>query len=123
MPDFKVPVFPEFRLPLSGDVTQAVNPWTWFFRADGTQVGLINISLGKSSDPGLERQILEDVRSYGRQLGQIGDALRVLLQHVKLDGLRPEEERAIQAFLFQLNEIDRIRTRRTRSGPEDTRRQ
>jgi hypothetical protein len=42
---------PSFRLPLSGDVSQAINPWAWFFRTVGNQLGLINVNLGKSSDP------------------------------------------------------------------------
>ena len=60
---------PTFKLPLSGDVTQSINPWNWFWRSVGGQFGLININLGKSADPDLESQILEDVGSYGRQLG------------------------------------------------------
>ncbi len=103
---------PNFRLPLSGDVTQAINPWTWFFRTVGSQFGLININLGKSSDPVLEEQILNDVGSYGRQIGQIGDALRALVDHVKLDGLKPEEERALKALRYQLDEVDRLKSKR-----------
>ena len=39
------------RLPLSGDVTQAINPWSWTFGSASSQVGLVNINLGRSSDP------------------------------------------------------------------------
>ena len=84
----------------------------WFFRTVGSQFGLININLGKSSDPVLEEQILNDVGSYGRQIGQIGDALRVLVDHVKLDGLKPEEERALKALRYQLDEVDRLKSKR-----------
>lgn len=104
---------PDFRLPLSGDVSQTINPWNWFFRSVGSQFGLINISLGKSSDPVLEHQILNDVGSYGRQIGQIGDALRVLIDHVPLSGLKPEEQRAIKALQYQLDEIDRLKAKRS----------
>jgi hypothetical protein len=103
---------PNFRLALSGDVTQTINPWNWFFRTIGSQLGLININLGKSSYPALEEQILNDVGSYGRQIGQIGDALRVLIAHVKLDDLKPEEESAVKALLYQLDEVDRLKTKR-----------
>ena len=48
---------PELRLPLLGDVTQAINPWTWFLRLSEAQVGLVNINLGRSSDPELERHL------------------------------------------------------------------
>jgi hypothetical protein len=103
---------PNFRLPLSGDVTQTINPWNWFFNPVGSQFGLINIDLGKSSDPALEQQILSDVGSYGRQIGQIGDALRVLIKHSNLDNLDVEDKRAINALLFQLDEIDRLKAKR-----------
>ena len=32
---------PDFKLPLSGDVVQAINPWNWFFRSEGGQFGLV----------------------------------------------------------------------------------
>ena len=102
---------PNLQLPLSGDVTQAINPWNWFLRVAGSQLGLININLGKTADPELEERILNDVGTYGRQLGQMGDALGVLLKHVKLDDLTPDEQRAIKAFEYQLEEIARIKTR------------
>jgi hypothetical protein len=70
-----------FRLPLSGNVTQSILPWTWFFNPTGSQVGLVNISLGKSSNPDVEEEVLTDVASYGKQLGRIEDALAVLLKH------------------------------------------
>ena len=70
---------PVFRLPMSGNVTQTINPWTWFFNPVGSQVGLVNIELGQSSNPAVEEEILSDVASYGKQLGRIEDALLVLL--------------------------------------------
>jgi len=103
---------PNLMLPLSGDVTQSINPWTWFVKSVGGQFGLININMGKSADPVLEQQILDDVGTYGRQLGQIGDALAVLLKHVKLDTLQPEELRALDAFQLQLAQIERLKARR-----------
>lgn len=78
---------PVFRLPLSGNVTQTINPWTWAFNPIGSQVGLVNIELGQSTEPAVEEEILTDVASYGKQLGRIEDALSVLLEH-----FRPERE-------------------------------
>ena len=103
---------PELRLPVSGDLTQAINPWSWLLRTVGNQLGLININLGRSPDPELEEQIVNDVGTYGRQIGRIGDALRVLLEHVKLDHLEPDEERALAGLRYQLDEIDRLKARR-----------
>jgi hypothetical protein len=104
---------PNFRLPLSGDVTQTINPWNWFFKAIGDQFGFININLGRSSDPALEEEILNVVGSYGRQLGQIGDALRVLIKHADLKKLGTEDQAAIDALQRQLDEIDRLKATRS----------
>ena len=58
---------------------QAINPWSFAFSGD--QIGLLNISIGETRHPEVERTILDEVGSYGRQLGHIGDALEVLLDH------------------------------------------
>ena len=68
---------PTFKLPLSGDVVQSINPFTAFMT--GGQFGLININLGQSSEPKVEEEVLSDVATYGKQLGRIGDAMIVLL--------------------------------------------
>jgi len=103
---------PSVRLPLSGDVAQAINPWNWMLNSIGSQFGLININLGKSADPQLEEQILEEVGSYGRQLGRLGDVVGVLLKHVKLSDLSEDDKKKIWAFESQLNEIERLKARR-----------
>ena len=45
---------PDFKLPLSGNVTQTINPWTVFFNPIASQVGLVNVNLGNSSNPAVE---------------------------------------------------------------------
>ena len=99
------------QLPLSGDVTQAINPWSWTFGSASSQVGLVNINLGRSTDPELEQEVLDEVGSYGKQPGGIGDALVVLIRHVKLEDLDAGEIDAITALRFQLEEIARVKTR------------
>jgi hypothetical protein len=103
------------NLPLSGDESQAIDPWTWYLRVFGSQLGLININLGKSSDPELEAQILDDVGSYGRQMGQL-DALRVLLNHMEQSKFSTDERIAVDAFLYQWKEIDRLKAKRASEG-------
>jgi hypothetical protein len=93
--------------PLSGDVTQAINPWSWVF---GTgQFGFININLGNSGDPKIEQEVLDEVGSYGRQLGRIGDALAVLIKHADKKALDPLELDALTKLRFQLEAIDEIK--------------
>ncbi|WP_341704387.1 hypothetical protein [Ferrovibrio sp.] len=109
MPDIRLPL--DLHFPLSGDVSQTINPWTWFFQPKASQFGLVNISLGQSADPGLERRILDEVGSYGRQLGRIGEALAVLLDRTTLDGLTPAEQDAIAALRRQLDDVRRLKNR------------
>ena len=46
---------PDFKLPLSGNVTHTINPWTIFFNPMGGQLGFINVNLGTSSNPPVEQ--------------------------------------------------------------------
>ena len=99
----------EFRLPLSGDVTQTFNPFTWFSRTGESQIGLFNVNMGTSSNPILEQEILERVGTYGKQLGQIGDALVVLLSHLKTSAWSEHDQRVIVKLQLQLEAIDAIK--------------
>jgi hypothetical protein len=74
---------------------QAINPWT--FNQQGAQFGFINIDLGTTAESDLERKILDKVGSYGKQIGRIGDALDVILKHVKLGDLTPDEQDALNS--------------------------
>ena len=82
---------------------QAINPWT--FSQEGGQFGLINIDLGGAADSDLERKILKTVGSYGRQLGRVGDALEVILRHVKLEDLSSDERDALDVLKGQLAQV------------------
>jgi len=105
---------PEFHLPLSGNVTQTINPWSWAFNP------VFNVNMGLSSDPEAEQRILEEVGSYGKQIGRIGDVLRVLLAHVKLQGLSQAESDAIDALIAQLNAVDRGKRSARRAAGKST---
>lgn len=86
---------------------QAINPWTFY--QQGAQLGFVNIDLGQTPDPQMEQAILDRVGSYGRQLGHLGDALEVLLNHVKLDGLTPGERDAIAVVRGDLAKIRQVK--------------
>jgi hypothetical protein len=86
---------------------QAINPWTFYNQ--GAQYGLINIELGQTPRPDIEQKILEQVGSYGRQLGRIGDALEVLLDHVKLKDLDDHEQDALAVLRGQLAAIRQVK--------------
>ena len=109
---------PVFRLPLSGNVTQSINPWTWFFNPVGSQVGLVNIELGQSSNPAIEEEVITDIASYGKQLGRIEDALLVLLAHFRPDRpLTAAEEAAIGALKAMVAEIAAVKAKHQRKPP------
>jgi hypothetical protein len=106
---------PVFKLPLSGDVVQSINPWTVFFQPQGGQWGLININLGQSSAPDVESEVLTDVGTYGKQLGKVGDALLVLMDHFRpARALSTKEEEALSELREMLVSIDAIKRRHNR---------
>jgi hypothetical protein len=99
-----------FKVSLAPDqLWQAINPWSFYNQ--GAQFGLVNINLGQTPRPDIEQKVLDEVGSYGRQLGRIGDALEVLLRHVKLDGLSVEESDALAILQGQIAAIRKIKQR------------
>lgn len=106
---------PTFKAPLSGDVIQAINPWQWMWNATGGQYGLVNINLGSSRDPQLEQQILDEVGSYGRQLGRIGDVVEILLRAVDPKKLSEADLKKVRDFQSQVDEIADIKAARRRA--------
>jgi hypothetical protein len=104
--------------PLSGDVTQAINPWTWFARIAGSQMGFINIHQTTSTDTELERQIVENVAGYGHQLGRITEALSVLIDQADTSSLDQRDQKALEAFRSMAERIEQTKTqRRERTSP------
>jgi hypothetical protein len=93
---------------------QAINPMT--FNQQGAQFGFINLDLGAAGESDLERKLLAQVGSYGRQLGRIGDALEVILKHVKLGDLKPEEQDALDILKGQLATVRQVKAGRRARG-------
>jgi hypothetical protein len=104
------------RGPFSGDVTQSILPWNFFGRFLG-QIGFININNAKTPDPELETRIIEEVGSYGRQIGRIADALDVLVGTLDRTSLNEKQFLAIVAFREQLGEV-RATKLKSRYDPE-----
>lgn len=99
-----------FQLSLAPErLWQAINPWTFY--QEGVQFGFININLGQTPHPEVEQAILNDVGSYGRQLGRFGDALEVILNHVKLDSLSQAEKDALSVLRGQLAAVRQVKNR------------
>jgi hypothetical protein len=97
------------RGPFSGDVTQAID--TSLVRGVGNQLGFINIDTTATGDPALERRIVEEVASYGRQLGRVLDAVDVLIRSDTRGALAPDDQRAIDELQSMRAEIEATKQR------------
>lgn len=105
----------KFQLSLAPErLWQAINPWSFYNQ--GAQLGLINVNLGQTPRPDIEQKVLDEVGSYGRQLGRIGDALEVLIDHVKLGGLSRDESDALAILKGQLAEVRKVKQRERKTG-------
>jgi hypothetical protein len=98
-----VSIMGNLNLPLSGAVTQTINPWT-FISNPSYSFGPITVNLGYSNDTDLEQDVLSKA-SYGRQLGIVEDALVVMLKHLKLKDLGSDDEAVIDNLKNLLRHI------------------
>jgi hypothetical protein len=99
-----------FQISLAPDkLWQAINPLTIY--QQGAQFGFVNIDLGQSAHPETEQAILDDVGSYGRQLGRIGDAVEVLMKQVRRHGLSDADKDALDVLEGQLAEVRQVKRR------------
>ena len=88
---------------------QSINPWK--FDLQNAQIGLFNISVGDTPAPEVEEAVLNDVGSYGRQLGRISDALEVLIKHRDGSPLTKDDKDTIEAFLGQVADVRKVKKR------------
>lgn len=102
----------EMNTPLSGAVVRALNPWELWVRSLSAQMGFLNIRDLNSGDPALEREIVEDVAGYGRQLGRMTDVLITLLDRADLKHVTERERAEIAAFREMAAEIEAAKLRR-----------
>ncbi len=105
----------DVNLPLSGPVAEAFKLWTSWFSGNTNQIGLINVNVGKSSDADLEKNIIEDAASYGKQLGRMEDVLVVLVKHLDRTKLTKPEIAALDDFKRMVDDIADVREHAKRS--------
>jgi hypothetical protein len=99
--------------PWSGKVAQNILPRNWITNFVESGFSRLTVNLGRSSAPDVEAEILENVGSYGRQLGRIGDVLEVLVNKLSRDDLTESERAAVEDFSSQMREIKRIKEKRS----------
>lgn len=84
MADSIYSVWETMCLPFSGDVTQ---PWSWLY-----QFAPITINQMKTENPALEKRIVNEVASYGKQLGKLVEAVQVLARNLDTSKLGSDEK-------------------------------
>ena len=104
---------PDFNLSLAPSrLTQTINPWTFNLGS------LFTINLGESGDPVVESRMLDQVGSYGRQIGRLGDVLGILLAEAEKGGaladLQPADLKKIADFKRQLDKAQEVKADRQR---------
>jgi len=78
-------------------LSQLINPLYWL-NTGTDQIGFINISGTASGKPELEADIIENVATYGRQLGRITDVLQAVLAQMHPDRWPAAEQEAVRHF-------------------------
>src|SRR5688572_25998492 len=85
-------------------LTQPILP-NWSFH-------LFNVNLGASSNAHVEREALEKVGSYGKQIGHLAEALEVVVERLKLlesNDLSQKEKDILQVFLGDVSAVRQIK--------------
>lgn len=101
---FQVPASPAAAFGFAPEkLWQEINPW--FNNWTGNQLSFINIDFGDTKHPDLERKILDEVGSYGRQLGHLGDAMEVLMSLVDRAALSEEQRDTLTVLEGELAKI------------------
>jgi hypothetical protein len=76
------------------------------------QFHLFNVNLGTSSNPAVEQAALEQVGSYGRQIGHLAEAVELIVKKIRLldsPDLTPDERDVLQVFLGNVSTIRQIK--------------
>lgn len=100
----------QFKLPLSGNVSEWINPMTWFMSGNS-----LNVYVGDFSAPEVETEVLDRIGTYGKQLGQLTDAMVVMLRHMPDRSSWPAGEQAtIEKFEAMAADVAAIKEKHKR---------
>jgi hypothetical protein len=83
-------------------------PWSGPVEESAGQIGFVNIATG-SGDPALERRIVEQVASYGRQLGWVVDALDALVRTAREESARDGDAAALEKIVALRAGVERVK--------------
>ncbi|MGE5391198.1 MAG: hypothetical protein ACM3PE_09075 [Deltaproteobacteria bacterium] len=111
MADNYLSVWETMCLPFSGDVTQ---PWSWLY-----QFAPITINQMKTENPTLEKKIVNEVASYGKQLGKMMEAVQILVKQMDSSRLTSDEKMLLDSFSRMANEITAIKGGHQTPNPDN----
>lgn len=89
-----------------GSLTQPILP-NWSFN-------LFSVNLGATSNAKVEQQVLEQVGSYGKQIGHLAEALEVMIKRLRLlesKDLSQADRDALQVLLGDVAAVRKIKSR------------
>lgn len=69
---------------------------------------LFNVNAGVSTNPAVEQKVLQNVGSYGKQIGHLAEALEVVIGQLKLfddKTLTQDQKDAIRIFLGDVSTV------------------
>ena len=81
----------------------------------GWSFNLFSVNLGASSDSTVEHEVLQNVGSYGKQIGHLSEALEVVIQRLKLleaKDLSQDDRDALQVFLGDVSAARTVKSKR-----------
>ena len=87
-----------------GSLTQPILP-NWSFN-------LFSVNLGASSNAKVEQQVLDQVGSYGKQIGHLAEALEVVIQKLQLlehTTLSQDDKDAVQVSLGDVAAVRKLK--------------
>lgn len=93
-------------------LTQPILP-NWSFN-------LFSVNLGATSNAKVEQQALEQVGSYGKQIGHLAEALEVIIQRLHLlesKELSQDDRDALQVLLGDVAAVRKIKSRLEPGAP------
>lgn len=105
-------------LPVQWDTTASQNilpNWSQPILPNWT-VGLFNVNIGISTNPSVEAQTLQNVGSYGKQIGHLAEALEIVIAKLKLlddKSLSLDQKDALTIFLNDVASVRQLKREHT----------
>ena len=75
----------------------------------GAQLSLFRVDLGRSSDAEFEQSVVNEVGSYGKQIGHLAEALEVVIRHFKLVDTGKVSQEDLKVLVRFLSDADDVR--------------